>query len=84
MKSQIDTLDSDLLVKSGEIALIRKNLSQKMQENNELRENFSKQVVVGEHAKEAIRDKLQKEIERLNTELTFKVFCSHCDILVHC
>ena len=72
-KTRNGILDSDLLVKNGEIAMIRGNLNKLKQENNELKERLARQMMLNQQEQDILRNKLQKEVQRLSTEMTFKV-----------
>ncbi|KAJ8326826.1 hypothetical protein BDV3_001462 [Batrachochytrium dendrobatidis] len=71
-KLQNERLENDMLVKSGEISMIRKNLNKLSTENSALKDDLIKQRVISEQSKDSMRASLQVQLERVKTEMSFK------------
>ncbi|KAI8925558.1 hypothetical protein BC831DRAFT_460453 [Entophlyctis helioformis] len=65
-------LEGQVQIKTGEIAVIRRNLKKLHSESSELKDQLSKQMVLSEQAKEAAKANLLREIANLKTEIQFK------------
>ncbi|KAJ3416835.1 hypothetical protein HDV05_008420 [Chytridiales sp. JEL 0842] len=72
VKKDNESLRNEFLTKNGEVAILRKNIVKMEEDLKVLRESLAHQNAAADLREESIRLQLQKEIERLNTELQFK------------
>jgi hypothetical protein len=74
LKKEKTDLQNIIYSKTGEISIIRRNLSKVQLENAELKSSFVGQSLIVESDKKKIEQNYQNQLDSFQTQLIFKVF----------
>ena len=83
LKKENTDLQNIIYSKTGEISIIRRNLSKVQLENAELKSSVVGQSLIVESDKKKIEQNYQNQLDSFQTQLIFKVFFCYCSARRH-